>query len=93
MNSRGTRMTQRITGDMLASSDNVAAVPTAQAAAAGTQCKREVERLRERGTVRVIARENKQSNREKGVRPARGRTARLEECGTAARLCAATVPA
>ena len=71
MNSRGTRIAHRITGDMLASSDNVAAIPTAQAAAEGTQCNRVFERPRERGTggtVRVIARENKQKSREKYVR-------------------------
>ncbi|BBY35381.1 hypothetical protein MMIN_34420 [Mycolicibacter minnesotensis] len=71
MNSRGTRIAQRITGDMLASRDNVAAIPTAQAAVAGTQWNQVVARPRERdsgGTINVIASENKQQNLEIYVR-------------------------
>ncbi|BBZ22852.1 hypothetical protein MHIB_12700 [Mycolicibacter hiberniae] len=60
-----------MTGDMLASSDKPAAIPTAQAAAVGTQWSRDGARLRERGTggtVKVIASENRQTNRKYGVR-------------------------
>jgi hypothetical protein len=53
MNSRGTRMAHRITGDTLAISDRVAITPTVQPAAAGTQRSREVDSLRGRDAVRV----------------------------------------
>ena len=42
MNSRGTLMTCRTSGDTLASSDSVAMTPTIQPAAAGTQRNRGV---------------------------------------------------
>jgi len=61
---------------MLASSEKVAAIPTAQAAAAGTQCRRLGALSRERetgGTVNVIARDNKQENREKDEKDVRNR--------------------
>ena len=48
MNSRGTRIAHRITGDTLAISDSVAMTPTVQPAAAGTQRSREVDSLRGR---------------------------------------------
>src|ERR1700735_3729290 len=53
MNSRGTLMTHRITGDTLAISDSVAMTPTIQPAAAGTQRSRDFGWLRERDAVRV----------------------------------------
>ena len=45
MNSRGTLISHRISGDTLASSDRVAMTPTVQPAAAGTQRYRELDRL------------------------------------------------
>src|SRR5436305_11804678 len=53
MNSRGTRMAHRITGDTLAISDRVAMTPMVQPAAAGTQRRREIDSLRGRDAVRV----------------------------------------
>jgi hypothetical protein len=53
MNSRGTRMAQRIAGDTLAISDRVAITPTVQPAAAGTQRSREVDSVRGRDAVMV----------------------------------------
>src|ERR1700722_9495488 len=53
MNSRGTLISQRITGDTLAISDNVAMTPTVQPQAAGTQRSRELDWLRKRDAVRV----------------------------------------
>src|SRR5579859_1369025 len=53
MNSRGTRMAHRITGDTLAISDRVAITPTVQPAAIGTQRSRELGLLRARDAVRV----------------------------------------
>ena len=53
MNSRGTLMTHRITGDTLAISDSVAMTPTVQPAAAGTQRSRDFDWLRGRDAVRV----------------------------------------
>lgn len=68
MNSRGTLMSQRISGDTLASSDSVAMTPTVQPAAAGTQRYREWDRLPERGPERgeasVTDREDITSTRE-----------------------------
>ncbi|EUA35298.1 hypothetical protein I552_6088 [Mycobacterium xenopi 3993] len=45
MNSRGTLMSHRTSGDTLATSDRVAMTPTVQPAAAGTQWYREAGRL------------------------------------------------
>ena len=53
MNSRGTRIAHRITGDTLAISDRVAMTPTVQPAAAGTQRSRELDSIRGRDAVRV----------------------------------------
>jgi len=53
MNSRGTLISHRITGDTLAISDRVAMTPTVQPAAAGTQRSRELDWLRRRDAVRV----------------------------------------
>ena len=53
MNSRGTRMAHRITGDTLAISDRVAMTPTVQPEAAGTQRSRESDSRRGREAVRV----------------------------------------
>jgi hypothetical protein len=53
MNSRGTLISHRITGDTLAISDNVAMTPTVQPLAAGTQRSRERDWLRGRDAVRV----------------------------------------
>src|ERR1700733_14875691 len=53
MNSRGTLISHRITGDTLAISDKVAMTPTVQPAAAGTQRSRELDWLRRRDAVRV----------------------------------------
>jgi hypothetical protein len=53
MNSRGSLMTHRITGDTLAISDSVAMTPTVQPAAAGTQRSRDFGWLSERYAVRV----------------------------------------
>src|SRR5581483_3544007 len=58
MNSRGTLMAHRITGDTLAISDSVAMTPTVHPAAAGAQRSREVDRLRGRDAVRVTNRED-----------------------------------
>jgi hypothetical protein len=61
-------ITHRISGDTLASNDNVAMTPTIQPAAAGTQRYRELdrppERDAERGVARVTDREDIPSNRE-----------------------------
>ena len=68
MNSRGTLISHRISGDTLASSDRVAMTPTVQPAAAGTQRYRELGRLLERGPERgeatVTDREDIPSTRE-----------------------------
>ena len=48
MNSRGTLISHRISGETLATSDSVAMTPTVQPAAAGTQRYREFDRLPER---------------------------------------------
>src|ERR1700722_8482393 len=68
MNSRGPLITHRISGDTLASNDNVAMTPTIQPAAAGTQRYRELgrppERDPERGVASVTDREDIPSNRE-----------------------------
>src|SRR5580704_5471804 len=64
MNSRGTRISHRITGDTLAISDNVAMTPTVQPAAAGTQRSRELDWLRGRDAVRVTDREDIRSSYE-----------------------------
>src|ERR1700753_4456579 len=53
MNSRGTLISHRITGDTLAISDKVAISPTVQPAAAGTQRSRELGWLRRRDAVGV----------------------------------------
>src|ERR1700744_3978619 len=53
MNSRGTLISHRITGDTLAISDKVAMTPTVQPAAAGPQRSRELGWLRRRDAVRV----------------------------------------
>jgi len=53
MNSRGTLISHRITGDTLAISERVAMTPTVQPAAAGTQRSRELDWLRRRDAVRV----------------------------------------
>src|ERR1700728_7530 len=53
MNSRGTLISHRITGDTLAINDKVAMTPTVQPAAAGTQRSRELDWLRRRDAVRV----------------------------------------
>src|ERR1700730_14581039 len=53
MNSRGTRISHRITGETLAVSDKVAMTPPVQPAAAGTQRSRELDWLRRRDAVRV----------------------------------------
>src|SRR6202020_2706909 len=53
MNSLGTLISHRITGDTLAISDRVAMTPTVQPAAAGTQRSRELDWLRRRDAVRV----------------------------------------
>src|ERR1700761_1912535 len=52
MNSRGTLISQRISGETLASNDRVAMTPTDQPAAAGIQRYREFDRPRERGAER-----------------------------------------
>ena len=62
MNSRGTLIAHRITGDMLAISDSVAMTPTVHPAAAGTQRSREVDRLRGRDAVSVTDREDIRSS-------------------------------
>jgi hypothetical protein len=68
MNSRGTLMSRRSTGDMLASSDRVAMTPTVQPATAGTQWYREVGRL----MVTVTGREDMRSTRELSLQHADG---------------------
>ncbi|BBN48637.1 hypothetical protein MAHJHV58_18380 [Mycobacterium avium subsp. hominissuis] len=81
MNSRGTLIRYRISGDTLPSSDTVAITPTVHPAAAGTQRYREVDRLRgpnrgpergpepdlEPGDASVTDREDMPSIREKLV--------------------------
>ena len=62
MNSRGTLMTHRTTGETLAISDSVAMTPTVHPAAAGTQRSREVARLRRRDAVKVTDREDIRSS-------------------------------
>src|ERR1700758_5683409 len=62
MNSRGTLIAHRSTGDTLAISDSVAMTPTVQPAAAGTQRNREVDRLRGRDAVSVTDREDIRSS-------------------------------
>ncbi len=62
MNSRGTLMTHRITGDTLAISDSVAMTPTVHPAAAGTQRSREIDLARGRDAVRVTDREDIRSS-------------------------------
>src|SRR3974377_2164629 len=68
MNSRGTLINHRISGETLASSDRVAMTPTVQPAAAGTQRYRELDRLLgwgpERGVASVTDREDIPSTRE-----------------------------
>jgi hypothetical protein len=64
MNSRGTLMSHRISGDTLANSDNVAMTPTIQPAVAGTQRYREFGRLPERGNATITDREDIPSTRE-----------------------------
>src|SRR5271166_2787276 len=64
MNSRGTLMSQRNSGDTLASSDKVAMTPTVQPAAAGTQWYREVGLLSDRDFKTVTDREDIPLNRE-----------------------------
>ena len=58
MNSRGTLISHRISGDTLASKDRVAMTPTVQPAAAGTHRNRECDRLPERGVASVTDRED-----------------------------------
>ncbi|GLB86017.1 hypothetical protein Mkiyose1665_55810 [Mycobacterium kiyosense] len=53
MNSRGSWMSQRISGDRLASSDTVAMTPTVQPATAGSQWYRDDGRRTERGLMSV----------------------------------------
>src|SRR5437764_11905624 len=55
MNSRGTLISQRITGDTLPISDTVAMTPTIQPAVAGTHRYREFGWLPERGPKRDVA--------------------------------------
>ena len=62
MNSRGTLIAHRTTGDTLAISDSVAMTPTVHPAAAGTQRSREVDRLRGRDAVSVTDREDIRSS-------------------------------
>jgi hypothetical protein len=62
MNSRGTLMSHRITGETLAISDSVAMTPTVQPAAAGTQRSRVRDWLRGRDAVRVTDREDIRSS-------------------------------
>ena len=68
MNSRGTLINHRISGETLASSDRVAMTPTVQPAVAGTQRYRELDRLLgwgpERGVASVTDREDIPSTRE-----------------------------
>ena|ERR1700720_4643778 len=72
MNSRGTLISHRISGDTLAIRDRVAMTPTVQPAVAGTQRYREFGRLPERGPERgpeageasVTDREDMPSSRE-----------------------------
>ena len=68
MNSRGTLISQRISGDTLPTRDTVAMTPTVQPAAAGTQRYREFGWLPERGPERRVAsvtdREDMPSTRE-----------------------------
>src|SRR5271163_2630336 len=55
MNSRGILISQRTSGDTLATRDSVAMMPTVQPAAAGTQRYREVDWLPGRGPDRGLA--------------------------------------
>src|ERR1700753_3009634 len=64
MNSRGTLISQRISGDTLANKDSVAMTPTVPPAAAGTHRYREFDRLLEREVASVTDREDIPSNRE-----------------------------
>src|SRR5271156_677669 len=64
MNSRGTLISHRSSGDTLASSDSVAMMPTPQPATTGTQRYREFDRFNERGVASVTDREDIPSTRE-----------------------------
>ncbi len=64
MNSRGTLISHRSSGDTLATRDTVAMTPTVQPAAAGTHRKRDFDRLPERGVASVTDREDMPSNLE-----------------------------
>ncbi len=75
MNSRGTLMSQRISGDTLASKDSVAMTPTVQPAAAGTQRSRERDRLPGRVEASVTDREDMPL-----IREIPGDAARVAEC-------------
>ena len=87
MNSRGTLISHRTSGDTLANSETVAMMPTVQPAAAGTQRYRERDLLRGperdpergsgRGEVSVTDREDMPSIREKLGEALRAASTRL----------------
>src|ERR1700684_884486 len=94
MNSRGTLITQRISGETLANNERVAMTPTVQPAATGTHLYRECDRLLERGVASVTDREDIPSNREMpGEAPRVVCGADPEFSLKAARITSATIPA